>query len=30
MFVEIRIHYVFEEKFIFGIECNQPGLEKGE
>ena len=30
MFVKMRIHYLFEEKFIFGIECPLPGLEKGE
>ena len=30
MFVKIRIHHVFEERFIFGSELPLPGLEKGE
>ena len=30
MFVKIRIRYVFEERFIFGYELIQLGLEKGE
>ena len=30
MFVKIRVHYVFEEKFIFGSESALPGVKKGE
>ena len=30
MFVKIRIHYVLEEKFIFGSELPLLGLEEGE
>ena len=30
MFVKIIIHYVYEEKFIFGSELPLPGLDKGE
>ena len=30
MFVKIRIHHVFEERFIFGSELPLPGLEKRE
>ena len=30
MFVKIRVHYVFEEKFILGSESALPGVKKGE
>ena len=30
IFVKIRIRYLFEERFIFGSELLQTGLEKGE